>query len=122
MIKIDHQRVRELGRAGWRNADIAIEVCCSERHVRRIRDGRTFGLDSARQFSPDEILHVEIMLADGCSYTEIGRTVGRSANVIARRWPDRGWTSIQAGEFRRLTQRLETIIDERWARHLTRVS
>lgn len=33
------------------------------------------------------------MLDDGCSYNEVGRTLGRSYTTIRRHFPGRGWST-----------------------------
>lgn len=47
---------------------------------------------------------IETMLNDGCSYREIGRTIGISHRTIRDAYPGRGWTYRQAGQFRAATR------------------
>jgi hypothetical protein len=118
-MTVDQTKVRQMLAEGLSTAEVAAEVGCTQRHVVRIRAGRTSGSKDGRRFSLDEIFLIEAMLDDGCSYTEIGKTVGRAPNTISHRWPGHGWGFTEGGEFRSFTRKLEGIIDQIWARHLT---
>lgn len=47
------------------------------------------------------------LLDDGVSYREVARTIGRSASVICRRFPGRGWTVEQVAERASLDRRFQ---------------
>lgn len=39
------------------------------------------------------------LLAEGCSYREAARTIGRNRGVVMKEIPGYGWTYKEAGEF-----------------------
>ena len=45
---------------------------------------------------------VEEMLDDGCSATEISRTLGMTPTAVLARYPGRGWTPQQSNAHRRV--------------------
>lgn len=92
----------ELTRQGQTAAAIAEKCGVTRRTVERIRHDYGLIRQPHRRFTADEIAIVEAMLADGASYTEIGRTIGRDPATIGGRWPHRGWTRREACEFARL--------------------
>lgn len=47
------------------------------------------------------------LLDDGASFREVGRTIGRPASVICRRFPGRGWTVEQVAERAALDRRFQ---------------
>lgn len=89
-------RIAALTRQGWSAAAIARELGVTVRTVVRAREHRDCRVYVPRRFTADEIAQVEAMLDDGCSYTEVARTLGRNVTVVLQRWPGRGWTKAQA--------------------------
>lgn len=118
-MRIDRHRVEELTSQGWSAREIAQDLGCSQRGVEYVRSRPDVPRESREMLSLDKKFWIEQALDDGCSYEEIGRTVGRSAKTISGRWPGRGWDQVEAGRFRRYTEKLENVINEVWARHLT---
>lgn len=39
------------------------------------------------------------LLDDGASYTETARTIGKGRTWVAMRFPGRGWTHAQGGQY-----------------------
>jgi transposase-like protein len=52
----------------------------------------------------------EQLLSDGASMREVARTIGRSASVICRRFPGRGWTLEQVAERASLDRRFKGVL------------
>lgn len=48
---------------------------------------------------PDKMGKVRLMLEDGASYREIGRTLHVNADAVRRLFPGHGWTQVQAGQY-----------------------
>lgn len=47
------------------------------------------------------------LLDDGASYREITRTLGISKTTLRAKFPGRGWTYKESGEFRWITRKAE---------------
>lgn len=56
-----------------------------------------------------------IILTEGASYNEVARTIGRDPNAVKRRFPGRGWTGRETGEFLKLwnTRQALDVVNER---------
>lgn len=78
---------------------IAEQLGIHERSVMRARNRMNMAKPSPRRFTAEEIAQVESMLADGCSIAEVARTIGRHPATVWNRWPHRGWTNVQCGEW-----------------------
>lgn len=64
------------------------------------------GVGGARvKLSEDENRRAAELLEGGASYREVARTIGRSASVVCRRFPGRGWTPEQVAERASLDRR-----------------
>lgn len=103
------ERIADMTARGVPTKEIAEILGIHERTVQRNREHGGVKHKPERRFTPEEIEWVEIMLADGCSYTEIGRTLGRHSKVIRNRWPGFGWTCDQGIEYRSMLKRLNSI-------------
>lgn len=90
-------RVAELSRRGVSAALIAEQLGITHRSVNRIKARQT-GVETSRRFTAEEIARVEDMLSDGCSLSEIARTIGRSPGSVRKRWRGQGWTKSAGGE------------------------
>jgi len=97
--KTDHGMIAVLTREGFKAKEIAERLDVSMRTVYRARKLTHTAKPSCRRFTPEEIEIVEAMFADGCSYHEIGRTLGRFDATIRQKWPGRGWTHEQIFEW-----------------------
>lgn len=49
--------------------------------------------------TPQQHQQAATMLADGCSYREISRTLNINRDLLSATFPGQGWTYTQAGEF-----------------------
>ncbi|HEY9315813.1 hypothetical protein [Williamsia sp.] len=49
--------------------------------------------------TPEQIDAARKLLEDGCSYREVGRTLGVSRNRVRTELPGFGWTYREAGNF-----------------------
>jgi len=54
-----------------------------------------------KPLTAEELRAVEALLADGASYGEAARTVGRGPVTIARHFPGRGWDHEAVADFNR---------------------
>ncbi len=68
-----------------------------------LRDRRLLGIDSPnlRLYDASTWERAEEMLADGCSASEVGRTLGMTVQAVLLHFPCRGWTPRQSNEHRR---------------------
>jgi DNA-binding NarL/FixJ family response regulator len=92
-------RVLDLSRRGVPIEQIAEQLGISVTHVSRIRARQRKSKQSRRSFTAEEIVIIEEMLNDGCSYAEVARTINRAPKSIRRRWPGRGWDKTACAEF-----------------------
>jgi len=110
-IQHRRQRVAFLLRSGRSIREAAAEVGLAEATVYKIRR-QLIGprQSSPRPFTADEIARIEAMLDDGASLAEVARTVGRSYTLLQRRFPGRGWTREQCGEYNSMIRTLGTAL------------
>lgn len=92
-------------RDGKTAEQIAEELNVTPRTVFRARAERGYA-KPRREFTADEIHTAEAMFDDGCSFAEVGRTIGRATGTVAKHWPGRGWTKAQCGEWAALIRKL----------------
>lgn len=90
-------RFQELHRSGLSAPQIAEAIHVSDRTVVRWRRALGLSAPGAVRFTPEEVSRALLLFEDGASCREVARTLGRSAKVIARRFPGLGWTPQQAG-------------------------
>lgn len=62
------------------------------------------------KLSDDEKNRAAELLDGGASYREVARTIGRSASVLCRRFPGRGWTRDQVAERASLDRRFGGVL------------
>lgn len=89
---------------------IAERVGVCERTVLRTQDRRGVPSLVRHALSSSEIERAVSLLADGASYREVGRTLGRAASTIKRRLP--GMSSWKPGggvEYRRYMEALDAL-------------
>jgi IS30 family transposase len=98
-------RVVELTRAGHSATQIADILSITKRTVTRIRsDEGVAQAAAAEPLTADEITRAAALLDDGCSYYEVGRTLGRHDTTIRKHFPGRGWTRTQCGQLTALNR------------------
>lgn len=102
-------RIVELSRQGLAPATIADKLSVTVRTVERARSAAGIARPAPSYGTEDEKLQAKIMLADGASYEEVGRTLGRYGGTIAHWHPGYQFTKAQTGmaaamsrKFRRL--------------------
>jgi len=95
------EAIRRMDREGVRTDIIAQRLGITTRTVTRYRERMGALLQAPKQpFTDEERAIAEKMLDDGCSYTEITRTLGRgSLHAVRKNFPGRGWTRQQTGEW-----------------------
>lgn len=96
-------------RNGLSAPQIAEELGVTERTV--IRDRIETGCAKVRStlLTEDELRIAAEMLDDGCPYTEVAQTLGRSATTMAARFPGRGLTHAESGMYNAARRRLELL-------------
>ncbi len=57
-----------------------------------------------------EMRRADELLADGVSFADVARTLGRSKSAICRRFPGRGWTAEQVAERASLERRFRGVL------------
>lgn len=92
-------RVAMMTTAGWSAQRIADTLNCHARTVTRIRVRLGIARPHSRWLTPDEVAWAERLLDDGCSISEVERTMGRAAGSLHRRFQGRGWTHQELSEF-----------------------
>lgn len=101
---IDTERVAQLVRQGRTTPEIADILKCCERTVDRARKRAGLSKPRVPYLTSEELARAELMLADGASAEEVGRTLGRSGRTIRDRFPDMRWTRQQVGEYAALAR------------------
>lgn len=96
------ERITQLSKEGVPVAAIAVDVGVAVCTVIAVRKAAGLNRWTVRPFTLDEDQRIRDLLADGASYAEVARTVGRHHQVIGRRYPGHGWTMQQRDEFTRL--------------------
>ncbi|OHU71354.1 hypothetical protein BKG86_17015 [Mycobacteroides chelonae] len=89
-----HDRVVALTRQGHTSAEIANALSIARRTVVRHRRRAGISQPVASVMSADELATARVMLDDGASYHEVGRSLGRSPGTIQRNFPGH-WTQEQ---------------------------
>jgi IS30 family transposase len=101
--------VIELTEAGVTVKVIAERLGVTDRTVTRIRTRHYGGHPKAWPLDEHEREIAEKMLDDGCSYLEVGKTLGRNQMTISRAFPGRGWPPRQRGEYRAARMRAQKL-------------
>jgi len=107
---VDDELVAKLTRQGWSAQQIADHLNVTTRTVTRSRKRSGVDKPPPQWMTAEEIARAEQMLDDGASLTEVARTLDRHPVSIWKRFPGRGWTDEQTGQYnalRHLEARLE---------------
>lgn len=97
--------VLSMSRQGYRTARIAEVVGVHPHTVSRIRKRAGVAQPKRPNLTADQLRRARVMLEDGCSLTEVGRTLGVTPQALGRRFPGMGWTKRQAADFAVLCRR-----------------
>lgn len=99
------EAVAELTGMGRSASAIAEVLGITERSVQRYR--RRLGISQRPPvpLTESQLVAAAQLLDDGCSYTEVARTIGCAGNTVARHFPGCGWTRAQINEHLRMTRR-----------------
>lgn len=103
-------RIEQLTREGYSASEIAAFLGVTKRTVVRIR--RKLGITkppAGLPLSAEELRIAAEMLADGCSYTETARTLGRGVHTMIRRFPGYGWDRQQSAAYSVAVRRLNAV-------------
>lgn len=88
-------RVVVLTRRGHTGTEIAEALSVTRRTVQRYRQRAGVSQPRVPNMTPSELETARVMLDDGASYHEVGRSLGRSPGTIQRNFPGRSWTREQ---------------------------
>lgn len=109
------ERVVELTRQGYSAPAIAAFIGITKRSVVRIRSEMGIAQPpSGPPLTDAEKARAAQLLADGCSYTDVGRTLGRHPHSLRRHFPGMGWERQQCGEFSALMRRANEMQQRVW--------
>ena len=95
-------RIVELSKLGRTAKEICAEVGVGHWTVVEARKAAGISKYQVKPFTDDEIAQATRMLEDGCSYSEVARTLGRHHQVVGRKFPGRAWTVEQRTEYTRM--------------------
>ena len=79
-------------------AETAARFGCSERQVSVIRSQHGVARPARRPITTEELTRAEELLKDGCSYSEVARTLDRSTGVLRKHLPGYGWPTNRTGK------------------------
>lgn len=97
--------IKRLTLAGVGAREIAARIGCTTRTVSRYRHTLGISQPPPPPLTDDEIAAIHRLADDGCSVTEIARTIGRGSNAVRRIRPDAVWTPTQIGQYARTCDR-----------------
>lgn len=92
-------QIIELSRKGLTVGEICERVGVGHYTVVAVRKDAGISKPRAPRLTEEELARAEALLADGASYCEVGRTLGRSRQHIARLFPGVGWSMEERDEF-----------------------
>jgi DNA-binding CsgD family transcriptional regulator len=98
MVMWRRAEVVRLTGAGWSAHQIGQLLGITDRSVLRHRVAAGVAQPPVPPVTVEELARADALLADGCSYAEVARTLGRSTSPFRRSFPGRGWTTEQAIE------------------------
>lgn len=114
-VQARRERVVELTRQGYSAPAIAGFLGITKRSVVRIRAHMGIAKPpSGPPLSDAEKVRAGELLADGCSYSDVGRTLGRTPNSIRRHFPGMGWEREQCGQLAFMTRKANVRLAEVW--------
>lgn len=108
----NRKRVVELTRSGHSLSQIAMILGITRRSVERFRqlEGLTEGYVPPPEVTEEEVERARLLLEDGASYKEVGRTLGRCYHTIQRRLPGYEWSEEQRREFMSVRRRFAGVL------------
>lgn len=101
--------VRLLTLAGRNSAQIAVQLGITQRTVQRARNRTGVARPKNPLMTEGELLRAKELLKDGAPYTEVARTLGRSADTISDHFPGYGWGRASGAAFRHMMTALDDI-------------
>lgn len=90
-------RVVALTQQGFTATEIAAVEGLTMRTVYRIRQELGASRERFAPLSDDELRTAAQLLDDGCSCSEVARTLGRNQTTISKHFPGRGWP-VESGQ------------------------
>lgn len=98
-------QIVELSRLGHTVREICEQVGVGAWTVVATRREAGVGRGKVKPFTEDELETARQLLDDGASYSEVARTIGRDARVVARKFPGHGWSVEQRSEHVRVLKK-----------------
>jgi len=101
------ERVKALTAEGKSAREIAALVHTTHRTVVRYRERLKISQphQGHHRMTEDDLARALEMFDDGCSATEIARTLGFAPSTIIKHFPGRQWTHRQCGEWSQVVQK-----------------
>lgn len=90
-------QVAAMTRLGMTAAEIADALKVTERTVERDRAAAGLSRPPAPRLTDHELARAQSLIDDGCSHSEVARTLGVHQTTVSRYFPGRGWSFTQAG-------------------------
>lgn len=112
-LELIRKKVVELTRLGVPASQIGERLGICERQVCRYRRKAGITKPPPKRMTPEQIDTATKMLDDGASFAEVARTLGFTHDAILRRFPGRGWTKQQIGEYNSLRHLERRLLDGR---------
>lgn len=96
---VDDRRsgVIAMTRLGMSAAEIAVLLGVTDRTVQRDRAATGLSRPPAPPLTDAELARARALIDDGCSHTEVARTLGVHQTTVSSHFPGRGWTYAEAG-------------------------
>lgn len=119
-----YERIVAMARRGCTVPEIMDAVGVGASTVVAARKAAGLSKPRPPRYTDTELEQAEQLLADGAPYAEVARTLGRSRQALARRFPGRGMPQAERDDLTRARRRLEGgrqagQIEAMWA-HMTR--
>lgn len=100
------ERVATMTAQGMSAAHIAAILRVAERTIVRDRDRLGITKTPGSPLTADQITQAEALLADGCSYHQVSKTLGRDHRTISRHFPGHTLTRQEISERALMGQQL----------------
>lgn len=94
-------QVRRMTAAGMSGREIARTIDIAPSTVFRMRKEAEVTGRVNRPWQDDELRRAEAHLEDGCSLSEVARTLGRPLSSVRKKFPGRRWTHQQVNDHNR---------------------
>lgn len=98
-ITARRERVLALTRRGQSARTIANTLGTTRRTINRDRHALGITKEPPKATTPEQWARADVLIADGCSISEVARTIGVSWGVVKDRYPDAGWSAREGAQW-----------------------